>query len=152
MGVEGWRMLRMGMAAAAIAFLSAGAQAAPPNPVISDDQSVTLSPVALPIVVDGRLANYIFVTVKVLLKPSADSLALRDKEPYFRDALVRAAHRTPFVLRYDYNHVDAAKLRSVMMREAGAIAGPNAVRDIAIVEQTAQHQVRSPRPSPPSPH
>jgi hypothetical protein len=143
-------MRGFGLAMAAAIALAAGAAGAAPSAVVADDQSVTLSPVALPIIVDGHIANYIFVTVKVLLKPQADSLVLRDKEPYFRDALVRAAHRSPFVLRYDYNHVDAAKLRAVMVREAGAIAGPNTVRDIAIVEQTAQHQIRSPRPGPPA--
>ena len=144
-------MRRSGLAMLVAIALAGGAQAAP-NPAVSDDQSVTLSPVALPIIVDGRLANYIFVTVKVLLRPSADSLVLRDKEPYFRDALVRAAHRTPFVLRYDYNHIDAAKLRAVMMREAAAITGPGTIRDIAVIEETPQHQVRSPRPAQPLAH
>ena len=113
----------------------------------STEDAVLLSPVALPIVVDGRLANYIFVTVKVVLTPSADSLSLRDKEPYFRDALVRAAHRTPFVLANDYNHIDVARLRSVMLREASAITGQNIVRDVVIVEQTPQHHLASPHPS-----
>jgi len=116
------------------------------------DPAVTLSPVALPIVVDGRLANYIFVTVKVELTRSADETALRDKEPYFRDALVRAAHRTPFVLRYDYNHIDVARLRAVMLREAGAITGPNIIRDVVVIEQTPQHHIPSPRPPPPNSH
>ena len=116
------------------------------------DQDINLSPVAVPIIVDGRLVNYVFVTVKVVLAPSVDQLAYRDKEPYFRDALVRAAHRTPFVLRYDYNHIDAARLISVMLREASAITGPNVVRTVVIVEQTPQHQVSSPRPGPPNPH
>ena len=140
-------MRRAVMILSALAALAAAPGHAEP-PVQNDDQAVTLSPVALPIVVDGRLVNYIFVTVKVMLRPSADQLVLRDKEPYFRDALVRAAHRTPFVLRYDYNHVDVARLRAVMMREAGAIAGAGAIRDISVVEQTAQHQIRSPRPPP----
>jgi hypothetical protein len=137
---------------AGLATLAAHSAQAAEAPKPDTDQAVTLSPVALPIVVDGRLANYVFVTVKVLLKPSADSLVIRDKEPYFRDALVRAAHRTPFVLRYDYNHIDVARLRAVMMRETSAITGPNVVRDIAVTEQTPQHQVRSPRPTPPVSH
>ena len=45
------------------------------------DQSVNVSPVALPIVVGGRVVNYVFVTVKILLTPTADALTLRDKEP-----------------------------------------------------------------------
>ncbi len=108
------------------------------------DQSVKLSPVALPVVVDGRLANYIFVTVKILLNPGVNAIALSDKEPYFRDALVRAAHRTPFVLKDDYNHIDEAKLKAALYPEAVRIAGPGAVRGIDVLTQQAQHRVASP--------
>jgi len=145
-------MHRRGLILASIAALmtTPGLAAEPPKPDV--DPAVTLSPVALPIIVDGRLANYIFVTVKIKLTRSADEAALRDKEPYFRDALVRAAHRTPFVLRYDYNHVDAGRLRAVMLHEAGAISGPNTIRDIVVVDQTPQHRIPSPRtPQPNSP-
>jgi hypothetical protein len=141
------RLILAGLAALAA---TSGRAADPPKP--ATDQAVTLSPVALPIIVDGRLANYIFVTVKVVLTPSADSLSVRDREPYFRDALVRAAHRTPFVLRYDYNHIDAARLRAVMLREAAAITGPNIIRDVVVIEETPQHHVSSPRPAQPNPH
>ena len=109
------------------------------------EQAVTLSPVALPIVVDGRLVNYVFVTAKVLLTPQADVLTLRDKEPYFRDALVRAAHRTPFVLRNDYNRIDEAKMKAALTRDAAAIVGARNVAGVAIVGvPTAQHRVISP--------
>ena len=107
-------------------------------------QFVRLSPVALPIVVDGRLANYIFITVKILLTPQANATALQDKEPYFRDALVRAAHRSPFVLRNDYNRVDEAKLKSTLYRDAVAIAGPGKILSVVIVEQTPQHNLPKP--------
>ena len=109
------------------------------------DQSVKISPVALPVVVDGHLANYVFVTVKVLLNPGANALALSDKEPYFRDALVRAAHRTPFMIKGDYNHIDEAKLAAALYPEAARIAGPGAVRGIIVLSQQAQHRVASQR-------
>ena len=114
------------------------------KPVENTDQSVKISPVALPVVVDGHLANYVFVTVKVLLNPGANALALSDKEPYFRDALVRAAHRTPFVIRNDYNRIDEAKLKAALYPEAVRIAGPGAVRGIEVLSQQAQHRVASP--------
>ena len=130
---------------AAILSLSAARPAlAEGDAKVDADQSVKVSPVALPIVVDGRLANYVFVTVKVLLYPGVNALALSDKEPYFRDALVRAAHRTPFVIRNDYNRVDEAKLRAALYPEAVRIAGAGAVRGIEVVSQQAQHRVASP--------
>ncbi|HKT53085.1 MAG TPA: hypothetical protein VJP88_01435, partial [Caulobacteraceae bacterium] len=95
-----------------------------------DDQTVPLSPVALPIVVDGQVLNYVFVTAKVLLTPRADQLSLRDKEPFFRDALVRDAHRTPFVLPHDFNKIDEGKLKAALFRDAVAIAGAANIRGI----------------------
>ena len=115
-------------------------------PATSDDRAVTLSPVALPILVDGQVLNYVFVTAKVLLTPRADSFALRDKEPFFRDALVREAYRTPFLVNGDYNRIDEGKLKAALFRDASAIAGPGNVAGVQVVSQTAQHFVRQPQP------
>ena len=72
----------------------------------SGGQFIDVSPVAAPIVLHGQLINYIFVTLRLDLSPRADAIRLRDKEPYFRDAFVRAAHRRPFVKPGDYTHLD----------------------------------------------
>jgi hypothetical protein len=109
---------------AAAALAAAPAMAAEGGASTTLDQSVPIATVALPVVIDGQIVNYVFVSVKVLLTASADSIALRDKEPYFRDALVRAGHRAPFVRAGDYNHLDDDKLKAAMYREAVAIAGP----------------------------
>ncbi|HLK24721.1 MAG TPA: hypothetical protein VKT30_08685 [Caulobacteraceae bacterium] len=128
--------------------LAGSALAAPETASPTDDHAVTLSPVALPVVADGQVVNYVFVTAKVMLNPHADEFALRDKEPFFRDALVRAAYRTPFVIPTDYNHVDEAKLKAALFRASSAIAGPGAVRGVVVVSQTAQHFVRAPHSAP----
>jgi len=125
--------------------LAADAPAAKP-----DEQSVRLSPVGLPIIVDGRLVNYVFVTLVVDLTPGADVIALREKEPDFRDALVREAHRNPFVLPGDYNHLDETRLKAVMFRDASAIAGPHMIRGIEIQNEQAQHFIRAPKPAAPA--
>ncbi|THD62937.1 MAG: hypothetical protein E8A49_06145 [Phenylobacterium sp.] len=111
-------------------------------------QYVDLQPVALPIVADGRLVNYVFVYVRVNLKASADITKVRDKEPMFRDALVRDGHKTPFVLANDWQKVDEAKLLAVMTREANAIA-PGAVASVTLTSQTPQKHVMPPRPAAP---
>jgi hypothetical protein len=128
------------MLALCLAGAAWGADPAKPD----DDQAVTLSPVALPIIAQGRLVNYVFVTVKVWLTPRADPFVLRDKEPYFRDALVRAGHRTPFVLPHDYDHVDEAKLDASLYRDAQAIAGAGNILRVQVISQTAQHHLATP--------
>ena len=118
---------------------------APPKPA---DQVIKLSPVALPIVVEGRVVNYIFVTVQVDLSPSADVIGLRDKEPDFRDALVRDAHRTPFVLATDYNRLDDARMKAALYRDVVAMIGQQSVRGIEVVSEAPQHNLRPPRTAP----
>jgi hypothetical protein len=112
-------------------------------------QYVDLQPVAMPIVVDERLVNYVFVYVRVNLKSGADVTKIRDKEPAFRDALVRDGHRTPFVLANDWSKVDEAKLIAVMTRDAAAITGPGVVASVTVTSQTPQKRVMPPRPAAP---
>ncbi|MBI1408059.1 MAG: hypothetical protein GC145_18250 [Caulobacter sp.] len=109
-------------------------------------QYVDLSPVALPIVVDGRLINYVFVSVRLNLAPSADSVKWRAKEPYFRDALVRAGHRTPFTNPKNYTVIDEARLKSTMLREARAIGGDKYFTSVTVTSQTPKQRSGLPRP------
>jgi len=111
-------------------------------------QYVDLSPVALPIVVDGRLVNYVFASVRINLVTSANSVKLREKEPFFRDALVRAAHRTPFTKASDYSAIDEAKLSAAMVREATAIAGRGVIKSVVVTSQSPQKRIPMPRPAP----
>ena len=107
-------------------------------------QYVDLQPVAMPIVIDGQLVNYVFVYVRINLKSGADIIKIRDKEPFFRDALVRDAHRTPFVVPTNWQKVDEAKLVAAMTRDAVAITGPGVVASVTLVSQTPQKLVRQP--------
>jgi len=98
-----------------------------------DVQFVNISPVALPIVVNGQLVNFVFVSLKLNLAPSVSVGSVRDKEPYFRDALVRTAYRQPFVVPTNYTQIDVPALKSRMMAEAARIAGPGVVVSVELV-------------------
>ncbi|CAN7335446.1 hypothetical protein LJR219_001848 [Phenylobacterium sp. LjRoot219] len=108
-------------------------------------QYVDLQPVAMPIVIDGQLVNYIFVSVRMNLTASADTSRWRAREPYFRDALVRAGHQTPFTLANDYEKIDVPKLTASLMRTASAITGPNVIRSIVVTSQVPSRRARAPR-------
>jgi hypothetical protein len=116
----------------------------------STGQYVNVSPVAVPIVLDGQLINYIFVTLRVDLAPNVDALRMRDREPYFRDAFVRAAHRHPFVKPGDYTHVDERALKGAMMTESARITGPHVVTGIEIVSAQPQKVTGLPKPEGPA--
>jgi hypothetical protein len=126
-------------------LLLAGAAQAEEKPQ-TVGQYVDLQPVALPIVVNGQLVNYVFVYVRVNL--TGDVSRLRSKEPFFRDVLVREAYRTPFVVPGDWEKVDERKLTAVMLRDARAIVGAEAVSSVVVTSQSPQRRVMPPRPSP----
>jgi hypothetical protein len=108
---------------------------------------VNISPIAAPVVFNGRLINYVFISVRLNAGPAADISTLRDKEPYFRDALVRAAHRRPLVKPGDYTHLDEPRLKSVMMAEAARIAGPNMITSVDILDAQPMKTSRLSLPS-----
>lgn len=140
-------MLRRIFIAYALAMLPVTAHAAGKTepPPKDAGQYVELLPVALPIVADGRLVNYVFVYVRINLVGSANPAPLRAREPHFRDALVRAGHRTPFTLATDYSKIDAAKLAATMMREGAAIAGPGQIKSVVVTSQQPRRRVATPR-------
>ena len=76
--------------------------------------------------------------MRLNLAPGVDALRMREREPYYRDALVRAAHRHPFVKPGDYTHVNEPALKAAMMAEGARIAGPRVVTSVDIL--TAQPQ------------
>jgi hypothetical protein len=136
---------RLSILSLCLALLSHGALAAEKPKEVG--QYVDLQPVGMPIVVDGQLVNYVFVYVRINLKGGVDASRMREREPLFRDALVRAGHRTPFVAAGDWRRVDEAKLVSAMTRESVAIAGAGAVSSVSLMSQSPQRNVMPPRPS-----
>ena len=112
----------------------------------SGGQYVDLAPVALPIVLNNRLINYVFVHVRIHLSGSADALQIREKEPWFRDALVRAGHRTPFTKATDYTVIDEARMKATLMREAALIIPARNLASVTLVSQVPKQRNGLPRP------
>ena len=135
-------MRRRDLIAASVALPSiaaAGQTRAGDRPAASG-ASLGIAGVGLPIVTDGRIRNYIFVSLRLHLGGSATPESMRLKEPFLRDALVRAAHRTPFVVPDDWTRIDVAALSASLMRSAVAIAGRGAVTRVEIVSQAPRRR------------
>lgn len=101
-------------------------------------QYIDLTPMALPIIADGMIKNYIFMRIRVNLVKSADAPKMRDKEPYLRDALLRSSYRTPLTRTDSYLKIDEKKLSATLTREAAGILGPGKVTTVQIVSQDPQ--------------
>lgn len=106
--------------------------------------SLNLSGVGLPVIAGGRLRNYVFVSLRLHLGGSATPESMRLKEPFLRDALVRAGHRTPFVVEGDWTRLDAAALSASLMRAAATIAGRGSVTRVEVVSQAPRRRTGVP--------
>lgn len=132
------------LAAQPAAAAGGGKKEAAPKEV---GQYVDLAPVGLPIVAEGQLVNYVFVYVRINLTGGANTSHWRSREPFFRDALVRSGHRTPFTLKGDYQKIDTERLSASLMRDAVAIAGPGVVKSVVVSSQAPRYRARPPRPA-----
>ncbi|WP_338575623.1 hypothetical protein V8J38_10780 [Brevundimonas olei] len=126
--------------AVAGAALSGPALASPSAETPAQPASFNLTGVGLPIIVGARVRNYIFVVLKLHLGQGHALDAVRAKEPYLRDALVRAGHRTPFVLADDWNQVDPEALSASLIRSADALIGKGAIIRVEVVSQAARRR------------
>ena len=128
-------MIRRRFLSAPLLILAAGPQMAQAEEATHKQvgQYVDLQPVALPILADGQLVNYVFVYVRINLTTGANAPRLRDKEPYFRDALVRAGHRAPFTQANDYTRLDEHRLKATLLQAASAIGGPGTIASIELL-------------------
>jgi len=125
---------------AATAVLSAVGPTARAEDAPAGGLSLSMPGVGLPIIVDGRLRNYVFVSLRMHLGGSATPETMRLKEAYLRDALVRAAHRTPFVVPDDLTRIDPVALSRSLIRSAATIAGRGSVVRVEIVSQAPRRR------------
>ena len=102
--------------------------------------SLGIAGVGLPIISGGRIRNYVFVSLRLHLGGSATPESMRPKEAYLRDALVRTAHRTPFVVEDDWTRIDTGALSSSLMRSAVSIAGRGTVTRVEVVSQAPRRR------------
>ena len=126
---------------AATAALSAVATAAAAEDAPAGGQSLSMPGVGLPIIAGGRLRNYVFVSLRLHLGGSATPETMRPKEAFLRDALVRAGHRTPFVVVGDWTRIDTVALSTSLMRSAATIAGRGSVTRVEIVSQAPRRRI-----------
>lgn len=135
------------LAAVPVAFAATAAQASGGGEAPKEEPYVNLSPIALPVAVQGRLINYIFVQLRLTMTATADGEAMRAKEPWFRDAIVRAGHRTPFTVATDYTKIDERRLVATLLQEARAIVGPGKFSGAQLLSQTPKQRSRLPTPA-----
>jgi hypothetical protein len=99
------------------------------------DPNVRITQLGVPVIANGKVVNYIFMNIKIVLTPKADSVKLQEKEPFFRDALIRTAHRSALLVTGRTDQIDVAKFKNVMIPEFTKITGAGMIKDIEIISQ-----------------
>lgn len=131
---------------ATVALAGAVAAAAATPAVASSSKTPTEAPalglpgLGLPVIADGRVRNYVFVSLKLHLGAGKTLEQMRLKEAFFRDALVKAAHRTPFTVPGDWTRLDEARLSAAMVSAANAISGRGSVTRVEIINQAPRRR------------
>lgn len=105
-----------------------------------------LPTVGVPVIVDGRLRNYVFVRVRLHLTAGADAASVTRKAPFFREAIVRAAHQRPFTLPDDWQAIDAARLEAAVMHVAPRLLAPGTVLRAETLSQAPRRRMTPRRP------
>lgn len=123
-----------GVATAALA--SSDAPAAP--------AALSIAGLGLPVIEGGRLRNYVFVALRLELGAGKTVEQMRPKEAFFRDALVKAAHRTPFTVAGDWTRLDERALSAALVSASVAISGRGSVRRVEVVSQSPRRRTGMP--------
>ncbi len=88
---------------------------------------------AAPVVRDGQLTNYLFVSLRIEIANGVDLWATREKAHFLRDALVRASHANDLADPNDSNALNEARALEVYRAAAIEALGARAVGPITVV-------------------
>ena len=100
----------------------------------------SMTMIGFPVIREGRLLNYIFVNMKLHLADGIRPEAVQAKEAMIRDAVVRTAHRTPFVLPDKNTELNLPALTAEVLRQANRLIGSNAVTRVEVVNQMSRRR------------
>ena len=91
---------------------------------------VSLPPILAPMVVEGRLESYAYITI--VLKPAAPAgvLAIREKVPFLQDAFLRELNGASIVKAGDPKAVDEAAVRARLIARLSPILPAGTVAEL----------------------
>lgn len=88
---------------------------------------------AVPVVRDGQLVNYLFVSIRIEIAQGVDLWRTRERAQFLRDALVRASHANDLSDPNNNNALNEARAIAVYRAAAVQALGEQAVGGVSIV-------------------
>ncbi|MGE0828989.1 MAG: hypothetical protein AB7O04_06515 [Hyphomonadaceae bacterium] len=139
--------IRRAFAAALLAStLMAGHAAAfsePAQESADSARSMDAPYIAVPVVREGRLVNYLFVSVRIDIANGVDLWRTRERAHFLRDALVRAAHRTALADPARDDRLNQPAAIAAFRAAAQEALGQRAVRGVSIQAVQSSRPVRT---------
>jgi hypothetical protein len=125
-------ILGLAMAAAAPARATEHGGESKKEEVPGADRKMSAPNVVTPVVRNGKLVNYLFVSVDVEFKDGADAMKLRDRAHFLRDSLLRASHRTALADPNDDSKLNFQVANPVFWQAALDALGAQNVKRVSI--------------------
>jgi hypothetical protein len=127
---------------AATSALGAAAPAPPPGPLVgagtlkepSAGSSVVMPYLIAPVVVDGKLVSYAYVSSMLIGPSPSAAVDIRNQTPFIQDAFVRDVNAAPIGKATDPQTVDTDALAARMLADAKRIVGADKVIGVRIVQ------------------
>ena len=128
-------------AGTAVALAGAATSALASEAEVSEDApTMNLAGLGLPVIVDGRLMNYVFVTVRITLGHGQTPQTMHPKAMFFRDAIVRTAHRAPFTIPGNLILLNENAINAAVMAIANVVSGQGSVIKSEVLIQTPRRR------------
>lgn len=93
-----------------------------------------------PVVREGRLVNYVFISARIQLAPGVDIWQTRDKGAFLRDALLKAVHRQSIADSARDDAINTPAALALITTVARQTLGANAVRSVEILSVSSLRQ------------
>ena len=98
----------------------------------SDDEkeanrSVEINAMVFPVIIDGRLGNYLFINCRLIVADGKSTWKYREQAHIIRDALLRATHRQSVHLEGYPGRLDQALAEKICIDAANEVLGEEAM-------------------------
>lgn len=108
------------------------------NSESKSNRTIDLSGLVLPVEQDGKLINYLFVSVMVSISPKYDHWEVRENAHIYRDRILKEAHRNPVGLEGYPMRLDEDAFNDLMTGVFDGMLGPDSIDNIEIMAVDSQ--------------
>ena len=99
-----------------------------------NDPNVDMPGLVSPVIVDGELHRYVYLSLKLKLSDAGQRSMILEKIPYLQDAFLREVHAASIAFNNDPSIVDEAGVQKRLMHVCEGVVGVGPVKQIEIMK------------------